>query len=72
MPYKVDGNRVLHYKDGKWSTKQVCSSNSNAKAAMRLLYGIEGGMKPRNALKKAVSGGSHGVVRASRTKKKGE
>ncbi len=45
MPYKIEGNRVMHYKGGKWTTKQVCKNNANAKAAVRLLRGVEHGMK---------------------------
>ena len=47
MPYKVQGNRVMHKKGGKWTVKQTCRSNAAARSAMRLLYGIEHGMKPR-------------------------
>jgi len=48
MPYKiVNGNEVWHKKDGKWSLKQKCSNHENAVKAMRLLYGIEGGMNPK-------------------------
>lgn len=46
MPYKVQGNKVLHKKGGKWSVKQTCSSPTNAKKAMRLLHGIKHGWKP--------------------------
>jgi len=47
MPYKVEGNVVYHKKGGKWVVKQRCKSHEKAKAAMRLLYGIEHGMKPK-------------------------
>lgn len=47
MPYKVSGSTVYHRKNGKWSVKQKCKSPAAAKAAVRLLYGIENGMKPR-------------------------
>ena len=47
MPYKVVGNKVMHQKGGKWKVKQTCGSPAKAKAAMRLLYGIEHGMTPR-------------------------
>ena len=47
MPYKIIGSAVYHKKGGKWKVKQRCSSPANAKAAMRLLYGIEHGMVPR-------------------------
>ena len=46
-PYKVLGNKVMHQKGGKWSIKQTCKSNANAKAAVRLLRGVEHGMVPR-------------------------
>jgi len=46
-PYKIVGNNIYHYKNGKWSIKQRCKSSHNAKAALRLLQGIEHGMKPR-------------------------
>ncbi len=42
MPYKREGNKVLHLKGGKWSVKQVCKSAANAAAAIRLLYAKEG------------------------------
>lgn len=47
MPYKVKGSAVYHKKGGRWVKKQQCSSHEKALAAMRLLYGVEGGMKPR-------------------------
>ena len=47
MPYKVSGSNVMHYKGGKWSVKQHCKSPANARAAIRLLQGVEHGMKPR-------------------------
>ena len=47
MPYKVKGKAVYHLKNGKWSKKQQCSSHENALKAMRLLHGVEHGMKPR-------------------------
>jgi len=43
MPYKVEGNNVLHEKGGEWVVKQKCSSHAAALRAMRLLWGIEGG-----------------------------
>ncbi len=47
MPYKVSGNKVMHYKDGKWSVKQTCSSHANAVKALGLLQGLEhGSIKP--------------------------
>ena len=41
MPYKVEGNKVLHLKDGKWTVKQVTESHENAVKAARLLYALE-------------------------------
>jgi len=46
MPYKRQGNKVLHYKNGKWSVKQTCSSPEAAKKAIRLLQAIKHGFKP--------------------------
>jgi len=50
MPYKVEGNKVLHEKNGKWEVKQTCGSHEAAIRAMRLLYAIEKNpdFKPRN------------------------
>jgi hypothetical protein len=54
MPYKVQGSNLLHFKSGKWSIKQHCSSPENAKKAMHLLEGIEhGNIKP--SLSKAMN-----------------
>ena len=41
MPYKRIGKSIYHYKDGQWEVKQRCKSVENAKAAFRLLEGIE-------------------------------
>lgn len=43
MPYRREGTKILHYKNGKWSVKQTCKSVEAAKGAMRLLYGLESG-----------------------------
>jgi hypothetical protein len=53
MPYKIGSNKksILHYKNGRWSVKQTCSSPAAAKRAIRLLRGIEHGMKPRKRKK---------------------
>lgn len=54
MPYKVVGNKVMHFKNGKWAVKQVCKDASNAKKAMALLMGLEKGTiktKKKNNLK---------------------
>lgn len=51
MPYKRKGKVVYHYKGGKWRVKQVCKSEAAAKAAIRLLYGVEHGMVPRKRKK---------------------
>jgi hypothetical protein len=37
MPFKRTGKRILHLKGGKWSVKQTCSSEDNAKKALKLL-----------------------------------
>lgn len=46
MPYKVEGNKVMHEKNGKWSVKQTCKNHEAAMSAMRLLQGIDHGWKP--------------------------
>lgn len=46
MPYRVKGSAVYHKKGNRWVKKQQCSSHENAIKAMRLLYGIEGGLVP--------------------------
>ena len=46
MPYKREGKKILHKKDGKWSVKQTAKSVESAKSAMRLLQGIEHGWEP--------------------------
>ncbi len=46
MPYKLEGNTIMHKKGGKWSKKQTATSKANAKSALRLLYGVEHGWKP--------------------------
>lgn len=43
MPYKRVSRSVYTKASGKWKVKQVCQSIKNAKAAMRLLRGIEAG-----------------------------
>ena len=48
MPYKVEGNNVMHKVNNKWKIKQRASSHENAMVAMRLLQGIEHGMKPKS------------------------
>lgn len=52
MPYKVEGNKVLHFKGGKWSVKQTTGSPAKAQAAVRLLRGVEHGWKPTGKRKK--------------------
>ncbi len=49
MPYKVRGSAVYHLKNGRWLTKQKCSSPENAKKAMALLQGVEHGWHPTGA-----------------------
>ena len=41
MPYKVEGNKVLHYKNNAWTVKQKCRDHAAAIRAMRLLEAIE-------------------------------
>lgn len=45
MPYKIVGTKVMHKKNGKWSVKQVATSVKKAEATVRLLQGVEHGMK---------------------------
>lgn len=52
MPYKRKGKVVYHYKGGKWKVKQVCKSVAAAKAAIRLLYGVESGWRPTGKKKR--------------------
>jgi hypothetical protein len=40
------GKVIYHKKNGKWEVKQVAKSVSNAKAALRLLHGVEHGWTP--------------------------
>lgn len=46
MPYKVVGNRVMHKKGGKWTTKAQAKSPAAAERQRRLLEGIEHGWHP--------------------------
>lgn len=41
MPYKIQGNKVMHQKGGKWIMKQQTKSHENALKAMKLLQAIE-------------------------------
>lgn len=41
MPYKREGKKVLHKKNGKWTVKQTCTSVANAEKTIKLLYAIE-------------------------------
>lgn len=45
MPYEVRGSDLYHYKNGHWEVKQHCGSKEKAKAALRLLQGLEHGDK---------------------------
>ena len=47
IPYKTIGVKVYHFKNGKWSVKQTCSSPANAKKAANFLRGLEHGMVPK-------------------------
>ena len=51
MPYKLSGNKVLHYKGGKWVVKQVCRSVAAARRAINLLRGVEHGWVPSRGKK---------------------
>jgi Zn/Cd-binding protein ZinT len=51
MPYRRSGNKVLHKKGSKWSVKQTCKSPAAAEAAIRLLRGVDHGVKPRKRKK---------------------
>lgn len=46
MPYKLQGNNVLHFKNGKWTVKQKAKSKLSAMKAIRLLNAIDHGFKP--------------------------
>ncbi len=46
MPYRVRGRAVQHLKNGRWLTKQKCSSHENAEKAMHLLEGVKHGWTP--------------------------
>lgn len=43
MPYKRIGQKIYRKRKGKWELKQTAENIPNAKAALRLLRGIEGG-----------------------------
>lgn len=45
MPYRRIGKRIYHKKAGHWSLKQTARTITNAKATIRLLNGLEHGMK---------------------------
>ena len=46
MPYKREGNKVLHQKGGQWKIKQTCASPTAAQKAINLLRGVEHGWHP--------------------------
>lgn len=48
MPYKIEGKKVMHKKEGKWSVKQTATSRENAVKTVNLLRGIEHGIKVRS------------------------
>jgi hypothetical protein len=62
-------NRVYHYKNGKWSLKQKCTSLSNAKSALRLLRSLES--KEKREMAKNLSLKHYGkcVVCGKKTRK---
>lgn len=41
MPYRRTGNRIYVRRGTKWHRKQVCTTVSKAKAALRLLKSLE-------------------------------
>ena len=47
MPYKIAGKKVMHFKNGKWSVKQVAKSHANAIKTVALLQGLEHGTVKR-------------------------
>jgi len=50
MPYRINPKNpkaVDHFKDGKWSIKQVCDSAENAKEALTVLNMKEHGKSPK-------------------------
>lgn len=46
MPYKISGNKVYSKSGGRWHVKQTAKNPTNALKAVRLLRGIEHGMRP--------------------------
>lgn len=57
MPYKREGKVIYHLKGGKWTIKQKCGSEEDAKAALRLLEGVEhSGFKPTGKKRKSWLG----------------
>jgi len=52
MPYKRVKKTIFSKATGRWKKKQTCKSVSNAKRALKLLDGLEHGMKPRRKRKK--------------------
>jgi len=46
MPYKIEGNKILHKVNNRWRVKQVASSPEKAMATVRLLQGVEHGWRP--------------------------
>lgn len=38
MPYRVDGNKVMHKVGDRWTVKQVCKSHDAAVKAVGLLH----------------------------------
>lgn len=52
MPTRVRGKNVEHYKNGKWSVKQHCSSHENAVKAKRAIDASEHGWKPTKKSRK--------------------
>ena len=65
MPYKLRGKTIYHKKGGKWIKKQTAKSVTNAKRAMKLLYGLESG-----AIKPSQVGKGKYVKKRKTTRKK--
>jgi len=52
MPYRIQGNKILHLKGGKWKVKQTCKNRANAIKALGLLEGLEAGTIKRSQVGK--------------------
>lgn len=52
MPYKIINTTIYSKSTGKWRKKQTCKSVMAAKAALRLLQGLEAGTIKRSEVGK--------------------